>query len=342
MKLNGHLLYLDITQICGIGCAFCMYADKHKNGKNMELTYNAKNNLRVLINSPDVKRISISGEGEPLNNVSVFHEILKLSEGGKSFEFITSGFFPHKLLEEFYIKTNDIVKNNGDTCNIRLSSDYYHIEKIVHKPHAFSLEYWLKNNPSNLTLSFRSIDIDRDFTREYLLDGLKSLSIKSEIKEKGILEDQLVIDNKYFGIDYKNLVKPTQVATSEYLNIYGYIDAIEEKTDKKFTLGSINKYPLNNGMDITVKPSGDVHFYGIENIEIGNINHDIISWKHLQKFADDTPLIKALYTMPFLDLIEKIKDDDFAMKLIEQANNPYWVVKEIAQHDDFIERMIAP
>ena len=46
--------------------------------------------------------------------------------------------------------------------------------------------------------------------------------------------------------------------------------------------------------------------------------------------------------MPFLDLIEKIKDDDFAVKLIEQANNPYWVVKEIAQHDDFIERMITP
>lgn len=25
MHLQGHLLYIDITQICGIGCAFCMY-----------------------------------------------------------------------------------------------------------------------------------------------------------------------------------------------------------------------------------------------------------------------------------------------------------------------------
>lgn len=27
MDLQGHLLYIDLTQICGIGCAFCMYAD---------------------------------------------------------------------------------------------------------------------------------------------------------------------------------------------------------------------------------------------------------------------------------------------------------------------------
>ena len=30
MKLTDHLLYIDITQICGIGCSFCMYSDKHK------------------------------------------------------------------------------------------------------------------------------------------------------------------------------------------------------------------------------------------------------------------------------------------------------------------------
>ena len=42
MDLQGHLLYIDITQICGIGCAFCMYADKHKSGINMELSVQAK------------------------------------------------------------------------------------------------------------------------------------------------------------------------------------------------------------------------------------------------------------------------------------------------------------
>lgn len=37
MDLHGHLLYVDITQICGIGCAFCMYADKHVTGKSVSI-----------------------------------------------------------------------------------------------------------------------------------------------------------------------------------------------------------------------------------------------------------------------------------------------------------------
>ena len=69
MDLHGHLLYVDITQICGIGCAFCMYADKHVTGKSMVLSTQARDNLSALINDPSVKRISVSGEGEPLNNI---------------------------------------------------------------------------------------------------------------------------------------------------------------------------------------------------------------------------------------------------------------------------------
>lgn len=69
MKLTDHLLYIDITQICGIGCSFCMYSDKHKGGINLVLTEKSENNLKGLINHNSVKRISISGEGEPLNNI---------------------------------------------------------------------------------------------------------------------------------------------------------------------------------------------------------------------------------------------------------------------------------
>ena len=45
MKLTDHLLYIDITQICGIGCSFCMYSDKHKGGVNLTLTEKSKKNL---------------------------------------------------------------------------------------------------------------------------------------------------------------------------------------------------------------------------------------------------------------------------------------------------------
>lgn len=51
MDLQGHLLYIDITQICGIACAFYMYADKHNAGMSMELSTLARENLSTLINA---------------------------------------------------------------------------------------------------------------------------------------------------------------------------------------------------------------------------------------------------------------------------------------------------
>jgi adenine C2-methylase RlmN of 23S rRNA A2503 and tRNA A37 len=94
MDLHGHLLYVDITQICGIGCAFCMYADKHVTGKSMVLSTQARDNLSALINDPSVKRISVSGEGEPLNNIHTFYELLALSRGATALSLSPAVFSP--------------------------------------------------------------------------------------------------------------------------------------------------------------------------------------------------------------------------------------------------------
>ena len=50
MKLENHLIYLDITQICEIGCEFCMYSDKHMVRDHLVLTDKAKQNISNLIN----------------------------------------------------------------------------------------------------------------------------------------------------------------------------------------------------------------------------------------------------------------------------------------------------
>ena len=342
MNLRGHLLYIDITQICGIGCEFCMYADKHKSGMSMELSPRAIENLASLINSPDVKRISVSGEGEPLNNTQVFHQILGLSRGGNAFEFITSGFFPHDKLEAFYERTHTQIKANGDTCNIRLSSDSHHIEKIRHRPHGFSIAFLQNRKAEGLTFSFRSVDTDRAFTQGYLVEELSHWGLDAKIEMRGALEDVLIVDNQAFSVDYKNLVYPALNTPLGYLDLKGYISAIEEKTLKPFTLGSINKAPQENGLDVTIKPNGDVFFYGIENKRIGNIHVDEIVWEQLSQHAEETPLIRALYTRSFIDLIDQLKDDKLTQSILATVNNPYWVVKAMARHDGLLEKMIAP
>jgi len=340
MDLQGHLLYIDITQICGIGCAFCMYSDKHKSGMSMELSTLARENLAALINSPDVKRISISGEGEPLNNAQVFHEILGLSEGRKSFEFITSGFFPHDKMVDFYEATNRIVLSNGDNCNIRLSADSHHIEKVKWRAHGLSMDYLLTRRPAGLSFSFRSIDTDREFTRDYLVSELARWGVRATIEPRNALEDVLIADAERLSIDYKNLVHPAPGTPMGYLNLYEYIKAIEEKVNKRFTLGSLNPLPLANGMDLTVKPNGDVYLYGIENQRLGNIHFDSVRWEHLASYVRETPLVRALYTQPLTDLLARFDNMEFVQSILAKANNPYWLVKEFSNHDGLLEQLV--
>lgn len=315
-----------------------MYSDKHESGISMTLSPLAKENLSRLINSPDVKRISISGEGEPLNNYKVFHEILRLSNGGKSFEFITSGFFPHEQMKNFYDETNDIVSRNGDQCNIRLSTDSHHIEKVKWRAHGFSLDYFQREQPLALSFSFRSIDTDRSFTQQYLISELAVWGIKADIEQKSALEDCLKVGDSNFSIDYKNLVHPSPDASPGYLDLNGYIKAIELKVGKPFTFGSLNKSPQPNGLDVTVKPDGRVYLYGIETQSLGNIHFDQINWQTLADYVRETPLARNLYSQPLSSLLAKSENNKILKSIVKKANNPYWLVKEILQNTELLEQ----
>lgn len=186
-------------------------------------------NLSRLINDLEVKRISVSGEGEPLNNIHIFYQILALSKGNRQFEFITSGYLEHEKLKSAFREIDRIVETNGDQCNIRLSSDSHHIPKLKHLPHGKCIDDFKEGTYNNLTLSFRSIDPDREFTRRYLIDQAKVRSI-------GALEDVVEVDGTEFRIDYKSLVKPHGMY-EQYMSMWQYIDSIEQKTGKPFTLG---------------------------------------------------------------------------------------------------------
>ena len=341
MNLTGHLLYIDITQICGLGCNFCMYADKHKGGSQMHLSQRSVENLAGLVNDSAVKRTCVSGEGEPLNNIETFHGILRTSRGGRSFEFITSGFLPHEQMRQFYATSDAILQGNRDRCTIRLSSDSYHVEKLRHRPHGFSLGYALQQNNSALSFSFRSVDTDRSFTRSYLLKEAAAAGGQGRIEERGPLQDALLLGGRSFAIDYKNHVHPGATVPQGYLDLHAYIGAIEQRSGKRFTLGSINPAPMGNGMDVTIKPDGSVLFYGIENIPVGNIHSDRLTWAMLATQVADTPAIRRLYTWPFADVIAPLAQDETMARLVKQTNNPYWLLKQLALHPGLLERIGA-
>lgn len=340
MQLENHLIYIDITQICNIGCAFCMYSDKHTIKEHLFLSKKAKENISKIINHKEVIKVVISGEGEPLNNIGAFKEILQLSEGNISFEFITSGNLPHNKLLSFYKEIDEIISKRNDTCNIRLSSDSYHIPKIKNKPHAISIKYYLEKQFNSLTFSFRSIDIDRNFTKNYLKNELLKYDIISNINENEELEDSLIIDDYEFKIEYKNLVNPSFLDKNEYMSLENYIKAKERKFNKKFTLGNMTKKPSLNGMGITIKPDGNVFFYGIDNILLSNIHNDNIDIDFFKYIIKTNHFIGKFYTMPFLEIMDRISEDNEVKTLIEKVNNPYWIIKELMKkHQNILDKI---
>ena len=341
MELSDHLIYIDITQVCGIGCTFCMYADRHSGRQELRLGEAARDNMGRLINGPKIKRVSISGEGEPLNNISALQDILGLARGEVRFEFITSGFFPKHKLIELYGDIERRLASSGSTCNIRLSSDSYHIEKIKHRPHACSVAYLLESRPRNLTLSFRSIDIDREFTRHYLSQELRSIGLDPRIEAVSGLRDRILVAGLALDIDYKNLVDPAADTPAGYLDLDAYITEIERSVGKDFTLGSLNRSPIPNGMDITVKPNGDVHFYGAENILLGNIHSDVLSLELLAERLRSEPFLRALHTIPMREIFRKLSVDDAVGRLIKKANNPYWVFKRLIKDNPHLLEQVA-
>jgi hypothetical protein len=43
-----------------------------------------------------------------------------------------------------------------------------------------------------------------------------------------------------------------------------------------------------------------------------------------------------------MTLIEKLSDDDHAREIIKKVNNPYWLIKELAHHqEDILDRVLA-
>ena len=103
----------------------------------------------------------------------------------------------------------------------------------------------------------------------------------------------------------------------------------------------MNPHPLPNGVGVTIKPSGDVYFYGIDNKLLANIHSDTVDMEFFKNIVRNNDFIKTLYTTPFLDLINIFSKNEDVKKLINDVNNPYWVIKELLAHDKSLLQRIA-
>ncbi|MBI4980013.1 hypothetical protein HZC30_00480 [Candidatus Woesearchaeota archaeon] len=286
-----------------------------------------KDNLQELTSK--CKLIGISGQGDPIFNQNAVFDILKICGRNKQFELITSGNIPQKKFMIFIKNMEEIVKNNGSFLRLRFSLDRHHLSKITHNHFLWLINYFLKEEPSHLELMFRSITTDKDFVEKYVSKELEKANLSFKLENLNAIKTKLIINNKSFFICYQSIVNPTNYGIKDKYDIGTYVDCLEKKYRKDFTLGYIcaGEKP---GLDITINPNGDVLFYGIETEVIGNINRERVSYERITQFVTNSPAHTNLVLIPFKKILSKLRKDVEFSKSIDRTNNPYWIIRNLS------------
>ncbi len=131
--LGPMLLYVDVTNACPIGCAFCMYLPV-QGAQHLDLDATSTSALRKLVRASPV--VHISGQGEPLLQPERVLAVAALAGPGQAVEIITSGGVPwprlQRLLEQFEVLAQD----QGFAPRMRFSTDRWHASSVKHRNHA--------------------------------------------------------------------------------------------------------------------------------------------------------------------------------------------------------------
>ncbi len=329
--LRDHLVYIDITNICSLGCEFCMYKHERTNpSQHMRLTDRAHTNLSHLINHPKTQHIIISGEGEPFTNPEGLHAILNMSAGHRYFQIVTNGMWINRETIHELERFQKTAAGLGDHYSIRLSIDQYHVQQMDTEKYVYFLRAAAEHGHlmPNLHFAIRSLMEDRKYTRELIISLLGQAGIPHWLEcSTTPLDDELHLGSGKVNITYKNLVYPDDISSA--LPMEEYIRMLENKHLKPFTFGNMATPGPWAGLDVTVKYTGEVFFYGIETKPVSNIYTSYVSIEELENVVVQDPLIKTLYSIPFLLVLQRLRRMDGVRCVIREVNNPYWLIRRL-------------
>lgn len=330
MNLENHLLYIDVTNQCNLNCNFCMYKIERKSTPlNLELNYSSKKNISKIINDPTTERLILSGEGEPFNNLKAIIDILYLSGGNKRIQIITNGLWIlSKKSDKIISQLNKLSILKKDKYQIRISCDSFHIKKIGESNYKKIIEKIINGIKDNekIDICFRSIIEEKNEILKTFKNRFISKEYNVSFNNISNLETDIVLDNYIkLNIIFKNMINIDNV---NGINTFdSYIDSLENIYNKPFTLGHLKKGA--NGMDITIKPNGDLFYYGAEIYPFFNISIDNINIKKLTQTIENNIILYSVYTKPFKNIVTCLKKYEPFEKLILSTNNPYWIIKKI-------------
>ncbi len=258
------------------------------NPQDLKLNDFAKGNLDRLLNNPETKQIVISGEGEPFNNESVIADILNTLNDKKEIQVVTNGNWRNEIIDARLSRLNALASKSKNICNIRLSIDSFHLNKVKIDTYVKIFDSIInKDSYPHVSLSVRSLIEEKELARKTIADILKRLNCSSTFKAISGLEDLFILPNNKIEVVYKNLILPL-AGYAGNPSLTEYLSNLKQKNNT-FTFGFDSDA---EGLRLTIKPNGDIFFYGIEIQRFGNIFQDKLEIPHFKEIAKSHPLIK--------------------------------------------------
>ncbi len=309
-----------------------MYSkDRSRNKRELHLNETSRANLSTLINDPGTSHIIISGEGEPFNNYPTLMELLALSKGDRYYQIITHGNWNGKNIYPQLAELHEHAKQHGDRYSMRFSFDSDHITQVGNERYKEILYVasQLNSHMLNVIIALRSLIEEKQQVRNTLRNYLHEMNISFKMIPESELDDAIVFPNgATVNVNYKNIVNPGKLYGRKAFPMIEYIESLERKYGKQFTFGNMAAKRAPNGLDLTVKPEGDVLFYGIEIQSFENIFQGKLDMKYYQDTVRNNPILHLLYTIPFKDILRRLSQNPKLAKELTDINNPFWVVKK--------------
>jgi hypothetical protein len=319
--LGPMLLYVDVTNACPIGCAFCMYLPV-QGTRHLDLDDASIAGLRGLVKAAPL--VHISGQGEPLFQAKRVLAVAALASAGQEVEVITSGGVPWPRLQAFLDEFEALAQNGGFVPRLRLSADRWHASAVRHHNHAAVIRRSVGADNGTTRISFRSVTSEREWLPKFFATELAGLSHRWT--DRGPLAASLTVEGKEFGVAMKRLVRPAQAGIEDAQTLEEYLDEVSRSKGRPFTFGNLAcKTPLP-GADVTVRPDGAVQLYGLDGVRGWDLRDPALSASAIAAAIETEPLLRTFYETPFLHILRELRRDPRLSNIIDEAANPYWIV----------------
>ena len=330
-KLPRCELYVDVNNICDVGCAHCMYQDR-QGSTALSLPAGRKTVLHRLARESD--HVSVSGEGEPLRTPGLILEVLSAVQTGVPMVVITSGDAPWAEVEDLLNQLSLLGEAKKANIVFRLSIDRWHYARVRYRNYLPIVRWFGElEDSSRLCLAFRGVLSDRSNVSRMLRHALTSGGLAPTVESVSPLRDKVTLGGRSWPVIYRQHVLPEFVRMQLEGGILAYIGAYERTHGRRFFLGCFDPLTGEQGVSLTVKPDGRVQLYGLDPMTEWSLGDADLSVAAVRNTIRSRKDLAAPFVVPLREVLDALSHEEVYQGVVKSASNPYWLMRALHEAD---------